>query len=94
MEYIKNRFYEAALKKFDEYQKIRKDYSDVVVGKVTIGHVFSGMKGVPSLLTETSKLDPNEGIRFRGIALSELRKTILVYANMESPFLKVFFTLC
>jgi citrate synthase len=76
MEYIKNRFYEAALKKFDEYQKIRKDYSDVVVGKVTIGHVFSGMKGVPSLLTETSKLDPNEGIRFRGIALSELRKTI------------------
>jgi citrate synthase len=76
MEYIKNRFYEAAMKKYDEYMKLKNEYSDVVVGKVTIGHVLSGMKGVPSLLTETSKLDPNEGIRFRGISLKELRKTI------------------
>lgn len=76
MEYIKNRFYEAALKKFAEYQEVRKKYSDVVVGKVTIGQVFSGMKGVPSLLTETSKLDANEGIRFRGVSLTELRRTI------------------
>lgn len=76
MEYIKNRFYEAAMKKYDEYLKLKNDHSDVVVGKVTIGHVLSGMKGVPSLLTETSKLDPNEGIRFRGISLKELRKTI------------------
>ncbi len=76
MEYIKNRFYEAAIKKHDEFQKLKNDYSDVVVGKVTIGHVFGGMKGIPSLLTETSKLDPNQGIRFRGIPISELRKTI------------------
>ncbi len=76
MEYIKNRFYEAALKKYAEYKQLREEHSDVVIGKVTIGTVFSGMKGVPSLLTETSKLDPQEGIRFRGIALTELRKTI------------------
>ncbi len=76
MEYIKNRFYETAMKKYVEYQKLRNEYSDVVVGKVTIGHVLSGMKGVPSLLTETSKLDPNEGIRFRGFSLKDLRKTI------------------
>ncbi len=76
MEYIKNRFYQAAQKKYDEFLKLKREHSDVVVGKVTIGDVLSGMKGVPSLLTETSKLDANEGIRFRGVALSELRKTI------------------
>jgi len=76
MEYIKNRFYESALKKYDEFLKLKKEHSDVVVGKVTIGHVLTGMKGIPSLLTETSKLDPNEGIRFRGVSLKELRKTI------------------
>jgi citrate synthase len=76
MEYIKNRFYESALRKYDEFLKLKKEHSDVVLGKVTIGHVLTGMKGIPSLLTETSKLDPNEGIRFRGVSLKELRKTI------------------
>lgn len=76
MEYIKNRFYESALKKIKEFNKLRENHSDVVIGKVTIGDVIMGMKGIPSLITETSKLDPNEGIRFRGFSLPELRNTI------------------
>lgn len=76
MEYIKNRFYEAALKQYAQYKELREKHADVEIGKVTIGTVFSGMKGVPSLLTETSKLDPRDGIRFRGVPLTELRKTI------------------
>jgi citrate synthase len=55
MEYIKNRFYEKATKDLAEFQRIRKDYGDVVLGQVTIDQVLSGMKGIPGLLTETSK---------------------------------------
>jgi citrate synthase len=76
MEYIKNRFYEKAMKNMADFQKLRRDYGDVVLGQVTIDQVLSGMKGIPALLTETSKLDANEGIRFRGYSLPELQKKL------------------
>jgi citrate synthase len=76
MEYIKNRFYEKAMKNMADFQRLRKDYGDVVLGQVTIDQVLSGMKGIPALLTETSKLDANEGIRFRGYSLPELQQKL------------------
>lgn len=76
MEYIKNRFYEKAMKDMAELQKLRKDHGDVVLGQVTIDQVLSGMKSIPALLTETSKLDANEGIRFRGYSLPELQEKL------------------
>ncbi|MBW8323469.1 MAG: citrate (Si)-synthase [Prolixibacteraceae bacterium] len=76
MEYIKNRFYEKAMKDMADLQKLRKDHGDVVLGQVTIDQVLSGMKGIPALLTETSKLDANEGIRFRGYSLPELQEKL------------------
>lgn len=76
MEYIKNRFYEKAIKCNAEFQRIRKDHGDVVLGQVTIDQVLSGMKGIPALVTETSKLDANEGIRFKGYSIQELRKKL------------------
>ncbi len=76
MEYIKNRFYEKAMKDMVYLQKLRKDHGDVVLGQVNIDQVLSGMKGIPALLTETSKLDANEGIRFRGYSLPELQEKL------------------
>ncbi|HAQ19804.1 MAG TPA: type I citrate synthase [Prolixibacteraceae bacterium] len=76
MEYIKNRFYEKAMKNMADFHKLRRDYGDVVLGQVTIDQVLSGMKGIPALLTETSKLDANEGIRFRGYSLPELQQKL------------------
>ncbi|MBN1926214.1 MAG: citrate (Si)-synthase [Prolixibacteraceae bacterium] len=76
MEYIKNRFYEKATKCIAEYNKLKKEHADKVIAQVTIGQVLSGMKGVPSLVTDTSKLDPNEGIRFRGFSIPEIRQKL------------------
>jgi citrate synthase len=76
MEYIKNRFYEKASKCMAEFQRVRKEHGEVVLGQVTIDQVLSGMKGIPALLTETSKLDANEGIRFRGYSLPELQQKL------------------
>jgi len=76
MEYIKNRFYESAMKNMTDLQKLRKDHGEVVLGQVNIDQVLSGMKGIPALLTETSKLDANEGIRFRGYSLPELQQKL------------------
>lgn len=76
MEYIKNRFYEKTSKCIAEYQKLKNEHGDKVLAKVTIGQVLTGMKGIPALITDTSKLDANEGIRFRGFTLGDLRKKL------------------
>jgi len=76
MEPIKQKFIEKALPKAEAIKKLKREHSDVVVGEVTIGHVLTGMKGIPSLLTCTSKLDPEEGIRFRGYTIPELQKLL------------------
>lgn len=76
MEYIKNRFYNKAINCVAEYNKLKKEHGDKVIANVTIGQVLSGMKGVPSLVTDTSKLDANEGIRFRGYSIPELREKL------------------
>src|SRR5680860_1652327 len=76
MEYIKYRFYQKASKCSKEFQKIKKDHADKVIAQVTIGQVLSGMKGIPLLVTDTSKLDPEEGIRFKGYSISELQEKL------------------
>ncbi len=76
MEYIKNRFFQKASNCGAEYQRIRKEYGDTVIGQVTIDQVLSGQKGIPALVCDTSDLDPNEGIRFRGYSLPELRQKL------------------
>ncbi|MGD9930199.1 MAG: citrate (Si)-synthase [Mangrovibacterium sp.] len=76
MEYIKNRFYEKASKCIGEYQKLKTEHADKVIANVTIGQVMTGMKGVPSLITDTSKLDANTGITFRGYSIPELREKL------------------
>lgn len=76
MEYIKNRFFQRASRCTAEYQRIRKEYGDKVIGQVTIDQVLSGQKGIPALVCDTSKLDANEGIRFRGFNLPELREKL------------------
>ena len=76
MEYIKYRFFQKASQCSKEFQRIKKEHSEKVIAKVTLGQVFSGMKGIPLLVTDTSKLDPNEGIRFKGYSIPELREKL------------------
>lgn len=76
MEYIKNRFYQKAAPLMVEVKKLKQEYGKTKIAEVNIEQVLTGMKGVPSLLTCTSKLDPNEGIRFRGYTIPELREKL------------------
>ncbi len=76
MEYIKYRFFQKASQCSKEFQRIKQEHSDKVIAKVTLGQVLSGMKGIPLLVTDTSKLDPNEGIRFKGYSIPELREKL------------------
>ena len=52
-------------------QKLLKEFGDVKVGEVTIAQAIGGARGVRSLVTDISYLDPFEGIRFRGKTIPE-----------------------
>lgn len=76
MDSIKKKIEEKILPIGGQIKKLVSEHGDKVIGEVTIGSVLSGMKGTVSLLTETSKLDPQEGIRFRGYSIPELRQLL------------------
>jgi citrate synthase len=70
-----------------------KDYSDVVVDEVTIGKILGGMRGLKSLVTDISYLDPNEGIRYRGYTLPEVFEKLPKPKGAEMPFVEGLFYL-
>ncbi|XP_060086058.1 citrate synthase, mitochondrial-like [Ylistrum balloti] len=59
-----------------EVVELRKQYGDKVVGEVTLNMIYGGMRGIKGLATETSVLDPEEGIRFRGYSIPECQEIL------------------
>merc|ERR1719201_1438326 len=51
--------------------KLRKEKAKHVLGDVTVEAAMLGMKATPLILSETSMLDPKEGITYRGYTLKE-----------------------
>jgi len=51
----------------------RKAHGDKKMGEVTVNMMYGGMRGIRGLVTETSVLDPDEGIRFRGYTIPECK---------------------
>ncbi|CAI0428861.1 unnamed protein product [Linum tenue] len=60
----------------ERLKKIRSDYGKVQLGNITTDMVIGGMRGMVGLLWETSLLDPEEGIRFRGLSIPECQKVL------------------
>ncbi|KAL5006681.1 hypothetical protein ScPMuIL_015487 [Solemya velum] len=56
--------------------EFRKEYGSCKVGEVTLDMMYGGMRGIRGLVTETSVLDPEEGIRFRGYSIPECQKLL------------------
>jgi len=73
---IKDRFKEQADTVAAEIKGIIKEHGDKVIGEVTLSQVYQGMRGITALVTETSLLDAQDGIRFRGYSIPELREKL------------------
>ncbi|MDX1702310.1 MAG: citrate/2-methylcitrate synthase, partial [Melioribacteraceae bacterium] len=68
--------------------KLLQEHGDSVVDKVTVSQVIGGMRGVKSLITDISYLDPNEGIRYRGYTLPEVLKRLPKPDGAEMPYVE------
>ena len=54
-------------------KKLKKEYGDKVIGEVTVDQCIGGGRDVKCMYYETSLLDAQEGIRFRGFTIPELQ---------------------
>ena len=65
--------------------KLVKESGDIKVDEVTISQVYGGMRNIKSLVTDISFVDPNEGIRFRGMTVPEALEKLPRLSGAEMP---------
>ncbi|CAH3130749.1 unnamed protein product [Pocillopora meandrina] len=82
---LKETMYRIVPEKQKEVAEFRKTYGDKSLGEYTVDQVYGGMRGIKGLVTETSHLDANEGIRFRGYTIPECQKLLPKADGGEEP---------
>jgi len=85
MELIKSSFKEKSDKIALEVKEMLKLHGSKKIGEVTLSQVYQGMRGITGLVTETSLLDAQEGIRFRGYTIPELQQKLPKVPGGQEP---------
>lgn len=85
MSYIKEKFKAKADELSAEVKDLLKNHGTKKIDDVTVAQAYQGMRGITGLVTETSLLDANEGIRFRGYSIPELREHLPKAVNGAEP---------
>jgi citrate synthase len=70
---LKERFKAKADVAAVEIKELLKEHGTKKIGEVQLSQVYQGMRGITGLVSETSLLDSQEGIRFRGYSIPELQ---------------------
>ena len=73
---IKDRFKAKADTVGAEIKELLKEHGAKKIGEVQLSQVYQGMRGITGLVSETSLLDAQEGIRFRGHSIPELQSKL------------------
>jgi citrate synthase len=90
---LKDKLHEKILAWRPRTERLMKEYGDVVVDKITISQILGGMRGIKSLVTDISYLDPMEGIRYRGYTLPEVFEKLPKPKGSEMPYVEGLFYL-
>lgn len=85
MEAYKSKFKDTADKAAAEIKDILKEHGTKKIGEVSLSQVYQGMRGITGLVSETSLLDSQDGIRFRGRSIPELQTTLPAAKNGHEP---------
>lgn len=72
MDSIKQSFKSLAIPYVKKTKEFLAKNANKVIDEVTLGQLYGGMRGVKSLTTETSLLDAENGISFRGFSIKEI----------------------
>eukprot|EP00892_Ulva_mutabilis_P002975 jgi/Ulvmu1/12679/UM094_0036.1 len=84
-EELKSAFAEALPSEQERLKALKKEYGSHDLHSVNVNMVLGGMRGITGLLYETSLLDADEGIRFRGYTIPELQKLLPTAEGGSQP---------
>ncbi|MEO0270708.1 MAG: citrate (Si)-synthase, eukaryotic [candidate division WOR-3 bacterium] len=73
---LKQTLKEKIEKRQKEVKEFREKFGKKVISEVTVEQAYGGMRDVKCMVWEGSLLDPNEGIRFRGYTIPEVREKL------------------
>lgn len=76
MDPLKKKFSDKATALREEVRNMLKAHGDTAIDTVKLSQAYGGARGVKMMIWETSELDANEGIRFRGYSIPELRELL------------------
>jgi citrate synthase len=92
---LKARLQELVPIKRQEVAEFRKEHGNTKIGEVTVNMAYGGMRGIKGLVTETSVLDAEEGIRFRGYTIPECQELLPAAEGGKEPLPEgLFWLLC
>ncbi|WP_127131150.1 citrate (Si)-synthase, eukaryotic [Pseudoflavitalea rhizosphaerae] len=82
---LKERFKAKADESAVEVKNLLKEHGTKTIGEVQLSQIYQGMRGITGLVSETSLLDAQEGIRFRGYSIPELQQKLPKAKNGNEP---------
>ena len=90
---LKDKFKAKADVANQDIKQLLKDHGNKVIGEVTLSQIYQGMRGITGLVSETSLLDAQEGIRFRGYTIPELQQKLPKAEGGSEPLPEALFYL-
>lgn len=85
MDHLKEKFQAKALAEFTKTRALIKTHGAVKVDEVTLSQIFGGARGIKTMVWDTSQLDANEGIRFRGYSIPQLKELLPTAPGGSEP---------
>src|SRR6476660_228989 len=73
---LKDRFKAKADAESATIKELLKEHGSKKIGEVALAQIYQGMRGITGLVSETSLLDAQDGIRFRGYSIPELQEKL------------------
>ncbi|PKP31105.1 MAG: type I citrate synthase [Bacteroidetes bacterium HGW-Bacteroidetes-16] len=90
---LKQKLYEKIEAHRPRIKRLLDEHGETVINSVTVQQVIGGMRGIKSLVTDISYLDPYEGIRYRGFTLPEVFEKLPKPPGAEMPYVEGLFYL-
>ncbi len=93
MTVLKQKLFEKIEAHRPRIKRLLDEHGETVINNVTVQQVIGGMRGIKSLVTDISYLDPYEGIRYRGYTLQEVFEKLPKPVGAEMPYVEGLFYL-
>jgi len=85
MDILKQKFEAKASASAQEIKAMLKENGELVIDTATLSQIYGGMRDITSMVWETSLLDAQEGISFRGYSIPQLRDALPKAAGSKEP---------